>query len=103
MTGMTDRKKRAFAWLSAAVLLAGLIFSLTFVAVHLDHDCTGEDCPVCAEIGTALNVIHVILGAAAGAACVFLMSDGLKESLSLLHGRSICPVSLIRLKIRMND
>lgn len=102
MAGMIDGKKRVIALLTAVVLLAVLIFSLTFVVSHLDHDCTGEDCPVCAEIGAALNVIRVISGAAACAACVFLLYN-LKENISLFLGRSVCLVSLIRLKIRMNN
>lgn len=103
MAGMIDGKKRLIALLTTGVLLAVLTLSLTFVAGHLAHDCTGEDCPVCAEIGAALNVVRVISGAAAGAACLFLMNYDLKKNTSLSRGRSICPVSLIRLKIRMNN
>ena len=43
-------QKGKISLLFAAVLLAGLFLSAIFVPHHIDHDCTGEDCPICAVV-----------------------------------------------------
>ena len=30
-----------------AAMLAGMLLSACFIAAEADHDCSGEDCPVC--------------------------------------------------------
>ena len=39
---------RSAAFLLAAGTLVAAVCSLLFLVRELDHDCTGEDCPVCA-------------------------------------------------------
>ncbi len=34
----------------AGVMLLAMAFSSFFIALHADHDCMGEDCPICACI-----------------------------------------------------
>ena len=50
MKSYRKSQKRKISLLFAAVLLAGLFLSAIFVPHHIDHDCTGEDCPICAVI-----------------------------------------------------
>jgi hypothetical protein len=38
--------------------LAALAFSVFFIALHADHDCSpGEYCPVCAQLCAAMNLL----------------------------------------------
>ncbi|MBQ6521108.1 MAG: hypothetical protein IJI14_20565 [Anaerolineaceae bacterium] len=30
-----------------AAMLAGMLLSVCFIAAEADHDCSGEDCPIC--------------------------------------------------------
>ncbi len=39
---------RFWAFAAAMTLLAVVLFSAFFLAVEASHDCTGEDCPICA-------------------------------------------------------
>ncbi|MBQ8014430.1 MAG: hypothetical protein IJ257_08605 [Treponema sp.] len=46
------QNKKVSLWL-ALLLLAGLCLSVFSVHADFDHDCAGEDCPVCAVIHIA--------------------------------------------------
>ncbi len=48
------------------IMLAALLSSALYIAAEADHDCSGEDCRVCANIQQCVNVLHLIGGAAAG-------------------------------------
>ncbi|MDR0624287.1 MAG: hypothetical protein LBG10_07630 [Treponema sp.] len=40
------------------VFLAALVFSVVFIALHADHDCSpGEYCPVCVQLCAAMNLL----------------------------------------------
>ena len=49
---------RITAGMMAFMLLFIMLFSSFFIAAHADHDCTGEDCPVCAFIQQCENNIR---------------------------------------------
>lgn len=76
-SGKTHNNKLRFA--AAVMALAVLFFvflSVFFIAHEADHDCTGDDCPVCALIQMCENNIRQLgngtSAAAAEAALVFL-------------------------------
>ncbi|MBP5159522.1 MAG: hypothetical protein ILP10_04415 [Lachnospiraceae bacterium] len=50
--------KRITACVMAIMMLAIMLFSAFFVAHEMEHDCTGEDCPVCACIEWCENALH---------------------------------------------
>lgn len=104
MTELIAGKKRIVAWVTAAAVLAVLILSLTFVLSHLDHDCTGEDCSICAEIRVCTAAIHLIAGAVGiGTVIIFAYIIIQKPLTADSAGRKLCPVSLVSLKIRLDD
>lgn len=41
-----------------AVFLFSVVNGILFQASHFDHDCTGEDCPVCALIHIISNSVQ---------------------------------------------
>lgn len=50
-----------------------MVFSVFFIAEEADHDCTGEDCPICAEIRVCANVLgSAAIVPAATAVCSIL-------------------------------
>lgn len=80
-TGIMDIRKRAkqimddrtriTAVLMLFVVLLFLLASAWFIAHEADHDCTGEDCPVCALIRISENNLRQLgSGAPAAAAAV---------------------------------
>ena len=48
MCGRNGIKNRIIAAAAVAAVLAIMLFSAFFIAEHVEHDCTGEDCPICA-------------------------------------------------------
>lgn len=52
--------KRALMLVLAAVLIGCLVCVPCAIALEGDHDCSGEDCPVCAFISICENVIKAL-------------------------------------------
>lgn len=52
----TKRRNIAAALAVLFVLFAAL--SLTFMLVEADHDCTGEDCPICEQIALLSGIFR---------------------------------------------
>ena len=55
--------------LLAAVLAVVMLVSAVYIAVEADHDCSGEDCAICHQIGVCENLLKS-LGLAGAAAAV---------------------------------
>ncbi len=53
MNFLKKEQNRKISLLLALMFLASLCLSVLFVHAEFDHDCTGEDCPVCAVIQIA--------------------------------------------------
>ena len=49
---------RITAGIMAVMMLVVMFVSSFFIAAHADHDCTGEDCPICACIHQCENTIR---------------------------------------------
>ena len=56
---MTNRK-RISALLLCAALLIMLSVSIAFIAHEAEHDCCGEDCPVCRMIAVNIRMIRTL-------------------------------------------
>ena len=69
------KNRSVYAGVLCGVLVAALILSGLFVTTHLDHDCTGKNCSVCAMIFSceqlirSLTVVITLLVAAVEGAC----------------------------------
>ena len=49
--------KRILCAAAAVIMSAVLIFGVLFIAAEAEHDCSGEDCPVCAVINLFVNAL----------------------------------------------
>ena len=76
-TGVTQAKRIA-AGLMGLTLLLIIALSAAFLVAEADHDCAGEDCPICAFMAVCVHVLRrlgaaaVVLLAAAAPAILFL-------------------------------
>ncbi len=52
--------KRIAAGIMGLMMLIIVLFSAFFIAAEAYHDCTGEDCPICACIGQCENMLRGI-------------------------------------------
>ena len=55
--------------LLAAVLAVVMLSSAIYIAVEADHDCSGDDCAICHQIGVCENLLKSL--GLAGAAAIF--------------------------------
>ena len=54
-----EKKKRIAALLLAVTVLLVMLYSALFIAAEADHDCAGENCPICAQIAVCQNILKV--------------------------------------------
>lgn len=52
--------KRALTLVLAIVLIGCMLCAVSAIAFEGDHDCCGDDCPVCALINLCENVIKAL-------------------------------------------
>ncbi len=96
--------RRRIAALILGVLFAFmLIFSSALIIHEADHDCCGEDCPICRVIAISLKLIRTLGLALLAAAAFSVLSRGGHVSNSHPLCRITAPRTLVRLKIRLND
>lgn len=63
------KKFRLITGLLAAVLAAVMLSSAVYIAVEANHNCSGEDCAICHQIGVCENLLKS-LGLAGAAAAI---------------------------------
>ncbi len=99
---MTGRKR-----ISALLLCIGMVLVLSvsaaFIIHEADHDCTGEDCPICRNIA-----VNIRLLCTAGLVLLVLLAFRLLLAAHSEYGQGdgharFCPETLVRWKIRIND
>lgn len=99
-----SKHKRICAFVTAFLVTAVLLLSGLFIVTHAEHECTGEDCPVCAELQACAATIRLITEAAGtGAVVIFAYMITQKLLLSYQSGLYLRPVSLVSLKIRLDN
>ncbi len=54
----SSKIKRTAAGIIILMMLVFVLFSAFYIAIEADHDCTGEDCPICACIQQCENVLR---------------------------------------------
>lgn len=54
-------KKRAVAFLTVAVFVLVMLFSVVYIAAEADHDCVGSDCRICYQISVCQHTLRSIL------------------------------------------
>lgn len=99
---MRERTRGLFAALGLALLLAGQLFAALYIAHEADHDCAGDDCPICWHLEQCLAHLQLAGSGLPSSAAVV-------EAPRPLLGCAAClsalpsPITLVSLKVRMND
>lgn len=76
-------KKRILAAVLTALVLVVMLSSSLFIIEHADHDCTGEDCPICQQIYLCTQTLKT-LSIAVIAATVFFALAALSPIFTIL-------------------
>jgi hypothetical protein len=95
-------KRRFAAAILAALVLVAVTASLLAVVCEADHDCIGEDCPICAAVAVCQNNLKTFSGAlavfTAAAASVYSAVIFITVFNASLHNET--PISL---KVKLLD
>ena len=100
--GKSLLSKRMSAGIMLVMVLVFMLFSTFYIVAEADHDCAGEDCPVCACLQQCENTLSQIGFGAATAVFSWMPL----VSILLLLCFSACNPSqgtLVSLKIRLNN
>ena len=99
---MTDRK-RAGALLLCIGLLLILSVSCVFIAQEADHDCCGEDCPICRTIAINIGLLRTLGLAVLAALCFFFRLSARPVRCRRERYARFLPGTPVSRKIRLND
>lgn len=96
------RTKRRLAIIISCVYIAALLLFGVFISIHAGHDCTGEDCAICATISSCEHMLRTL--------AAMLIALGLcTMCAAALHARYITvradeeSRTLVSLKVKLTD
>ena len=99
---MQSRYTKTFAAITAIAMLLVILLAGIFIALEADHDCEGEDCPVCECIEQCQGTLHqlgsvTVTGMAVLFPILLLIASGIHFVRVI---RRETPVSI---KVRLNN
>jgi len=100
---MTKNRKQILSTLLCILFITMLVLSSSFIVTHEHHDCTGEKCPVCAQIQIAVNILNSIKAAIVPLlSFIGLLSCNLRKAVApcAQEGRS---ETLVKLKVKLSN
>lgn len=99
----SNRKTKILAVvLMSAALMFTVLFSLFFIAHELDHDCSGDDCPICAFIHMCENNIRQIGGGASAIMAAVVLAVVI-QALPVLTSLDVNLLTPVSSKTRLNN
>ena len=99
--GKANKARRILAGVLGLALLLALVLCALCIAAEADHDCTGEDCPVCALVHQCENLLRQF-GAAAAATALIAAAALLCVS-AASYACTVCRVTPVSRKVRLNN
>ena len=97
-----SKKCRVVAILIAAAVLFVMLSSACYIAIEADHDCTGEDCPICYQISVCENTLKSLGQAVASVTLAIFIGVSAASLLSFVK-RSAVHTTLVSLKVKLSD
>lgn len=96
-----SNSKRIVAGIMGILMLVCMLFSAFYIAAEIDHDCTGDDCPICVCIQQCVKILDQV---ADGAVQVSVAIPVFFIFLFVLFSvRSIVQETLVSKKVRLNN
>lgn len=97
-----SKRNRVLTVLLAAAVLFVMLSSVFFIAIEADHDCVGEDCPICYQISVCEHTLKsvgqtILVAILAGFIGIFLIS------LPAFTKKLAYNTSLVSLKVKLSN
>ena len=96
------KKFRFMTRLLAVVLAVVMLSSAVYIAVEADHDCTGDDCAICHQIGACGNLLKSLGLAGAAAAITATFTYTMCKAI-LPCTEMIDTLTLVSLKVKLSN
>ena len=96
-------KNRFAACVMVLALVLLVLISASCLIAEADHDCTGEDCPVCACLLRFENVLRRLGAGADARTAILQLSVRFAVLLLLLTSGVFKPSTPVLRKVRLND
>ncbi len=98
---MTRQRQIIAAWLAAVAVLV-VLSSSAFILSHADHDCSGEDCPICEQLYACTQNLKNLAAALAAAAAVITLVVFLRTVLRYAQADCIQNTP-VHLKVKLSN
>ena len=97
-----EKKKRIAALVLAVTVLFVMLYSALFIAAEANHDCVGENCPICYQISVCENTLKNLSLAVCAVAFAAAFTYTLCRSISACA--DVTPsYTLVSLKVKLTD
>lgn len=96
---MIKRAKYMAAVMAFAVVFV-MLWSSFYIAAESDHECTGENCPICEQISVCYNTIRTISSGIAAAVAAVLLSCTFSRTV-LLYNEETPRCTPVSLKVKL--
>ena len=99
---MMNRKKSLLTSILCGIFVAVLVVSVALIATLLQHDCPGENCPVCAAISTWEQLLRgMVLVAVLGSVLLLAQRSSGVSTAARVDGAAAH--TLVTLKVKLSD
>ena len=96
------KKNRIIAILLAVMVLFVMLYSALFIVAHAEHDCVGENCPICYQISVCQNALKslslVVCAAAFAVVFTYTLCRGIFACTDYVQS-----YTLVSLKVKLSD
>lgn len=96
------KQNRELALLLALAVCFAMLFSAFYMTAEADHDCIGEDCPICYQISICENTLKTLMFVAAAAVFSAALTY-LCFALAKQQEKSLRHCTLITLKVKLSN
>ncbi len=96
------KKKRVISLIVAVAVFFVMLYSALYIAAEANHDCVGENCPICYQISVCQNALKNLSLAVSAAAFAAAFTYTLCRSISVCtdYAQSF---TLVSLKVKLSD
>ena len=96
------KKKRIISLIVAVAVIFVMLYSVLYIAAEANHDCVGENCPICYQISVCENTLKNLSLAVCAVAFAAAFTYTLCRSISACA--DVTPsYTLVSLKVKLTD
>ena len=99
---MMTKKKRIISLVVAVAVFFVMLYSTLYIAAEANHDCVGENCPICYQISVCENTLKNLSLAVCAVAFAAAFTYTLCRSISACA--DVTPsYTLVSIKVKLTD